>query len=139
MSVSHKHSSFNYIELYTLLQQTPSSQQSQIIDQSEPTFVYLEEVKNVYSYEAKDVELDEVGAEVNVVDEEEESEIQVDYLLNTNIEDDDHQVSLHDIIILPHTRKCGLQEQRLLNEYMKTKRFCTKNLKKIWWLLRHML
>lgn len=83
MFVSHKHSGFNYIELYTLLQQTLPSQQSQIVDQSEPA----------NSDETKGVDADE--AEVDVADdEEEESEIQDDNLLNIHTEDDDNQAPL---------------------------------------------
>lgn len=91
MSISHEHFGFNYIELYTLLQQTLPSQQSQIIDQSEYASIDSDEVED----EAEDINSNEVEAEVNILDEEEkESEIKVDYLLNTNAEDDDHQASL---------------------------------------------
>lgn len=93
MFVSHEHSNFNYIELYTLLQQTLPSQQSQIIDQFEP--VDSDEAEDVDLDEAEGVDENEAEVDVDVVDDEkEESEIQVDNLLNTNTEYDDNQAPL---------------------------------------------
>lgn len=64
MFVSYKHSGFNYIELYALLQQTLPCQQFQIIDQSEHGSVDLDEAENV--------DLDEAEAGVDVVHDEKE-------------------------------------------------------------------
>lgn len=103
MFVSHEHSGFNYIELYTLLQQTLPSQQYQVIDQSEPAFVYLDE--------AEDIDADEAEPEVDVVDDEEEkSEIQVSHFFNTNTEDVDNQA----LLSLSHVY-CPLQHMTNLN------------------------
>lgn len=134
MFVSHKHSGFNYIELYTLLQQTLPFQQSQIIDQFEPAYVILEE--------AEDVDLYEAEAEVDIVDDdEEESEMHIDYLLNTNTEDEDHQALMsprHVYYPPQHMIKLNLDDNepssdifynphmRLDGDLKVAERFCTK-------------
>ena len=81
MFVSHEHSGCNCIELYITLQPCIPSQKSQITSQDE---------SGEFDPQWSDDVNPEVEAEVDVVDEkEEETEIQVDHMLNNDDEDDD--------------------------------------------------
>lgn len=63
--------------------------------------------------------LDEAEAEVGIVDDEEESEIYVDYLLNINTEDDDHQMPLYasHVYCLPqHMKNLKLGDDELSSD-----------------------
>ena len=81
MFVSQEHSGCNCIELYITLQPCIPSQQSQLtsLDESgEDDLQWSDDVNP------------EAEAEVDVIDEEEEdTKIQVDQILNNDIEDDD--------------------------------------------------
>lgn len=86
MFASHAHSRFNFIKLHILLQQSQQPQQSQIIEQSQ-----ISDLSQIFDQTEAKLE---VVAEVHVIDdEEEESETNVDYMLNNNAEDEDQEPS----------------------------------------------